>query len=188
MTQHKQKNNPHKDIEISKTTKNQSEDLVKKVQALENEIQEKNEIAKNSQIAYLHLKSDFDILQRQTQQKLENAEHDALIKVVKKFLPFIEDLRKSLFNINEEQRESPMGKGLEMMYTKILQSLHSLHIEPIESIGLTPDAEVHEPVSLQPTENPKLKGKIIQEFEQGFIYKDKERKIILQPAKVIVGE
>jgi molecular chaperone GrpE (heat shock protein) len=81
-----------------------------KIKELEDQLQEKDEIAKNSQINYLHLKADFDILQRQTQQKVENAERDALMKVVKEFLPFIENLRKSLINLSDEQKASPMGE------------------------------------------------------------------------------
>jgi molecular chaperone GrpE (heat shock protein) len=80
--------------------------LLNKIKELESQLQEKDEIAKNSQINYLHLKADFDILQRQTQQKIDNAERDAEIKVVKELLPFVENLRKSLFNLTDEQQES----------------------------------------------------------------------------------
>jgi molecular chaperone GrpE (heat shock protein) len=80
--------------------------LLNKIKELESQLQEKDEIAKNSQINYLHLKADFDILQRQTQQKVDNAERDAEIKVVKELLPFVENLRKSLLNLTEEQQAS----------------------------------------------------------------------------------
>lgn len=73
--------------------------LLNKIKELEAQLQEKEEIARNSQIAYLNLKADFDILQRQTQQKIETADRDAVLKVVKDLLPFIENLRKSLLNL-----------------------------------------------------------------------------------------
>jgi molecular chaperone GrpE (heat shock protein) len=82
--------------------------LLNKIKELESQLQEKDEIAKNSQINYLHLKADFDILQRQTQQKIDNAERDAEIKVVKELLPFVENLRKSLLNLTEEQQSSSL--------------------------------------------------------------------------------
>lgn len=84
--------------------------LIAKIAQLEKDLQEKDEIAKNSQIAYLHLKADFDILQRQTDQKIENANRDAKINIVKKLIPQLENLRKSLLNISDEQRETAMGK------------------------------------------------------------------------------
>lgn len=44
---------------------------------------------------------------------------------------------------------------------------------------MLPDSLMHEPVSVEPTEDEQLKGKIIKEFERGFFYeKDGEKKII----------
>ena len=140
----------------------------------------------NSQIAYLHLKSDFDILQRQTEQKILNANRDAIITVAKKFLPLVENLRKSLLNLSSEQQETSMGKGIKMMYDGFLKNLEALKIEAIPAIGLAPDPQFHEPVSMQATEDEALKGKIIQEFEQGFVFKDGEETLVLIPSKVIV--
>lgn len=162
--------------------------LLNKIKKLEAQLQEKEEIARNSQIAYLNLKADFDILQRQTQQKIETADRDAVLKVVKDLLPFIENLRKSLLNLSDEAKTSSMGQGLQMMYENLLKSLEKLKVKPIEAIGLAPDAQFHEPVSMQPTDDEKLKGKIIQEFEQGFIYESGEDKLVISPSKVIIGQ
>ena len=162
--------------------------LLNQIKKLENQLQEKEEIAKNSQIAYLHLKADFDILQRQNFQTTENAERNAVLKVVKEFLPFIENLRKSLLNLNQEQRDSTMGKGLQMMYNHFLKSLEKLKVKPIEAVGLEPNPQFHEPISMQVTEDKNLKGKIVQEFEQGFVYENGDEKIVISASKVIVGQ
>ena len=160
--------------------------LLNKIKELESQLQEKDEIAKNSQINYLHLKADFDILQRQTQQKIDNAERDAEIKVVKELLPFLENLRKSLLNLTEEQQASSLWEGIRMMYDNFIKSLEKLHIRPIEAIGLEPDAQFHEPVSMQPVEDKNLKWKIIQEFQQGFVYENNDEVIVITPSRVIV--
>ena len=161
-------------------------DLLSQVKDLTDQIKEKEEIAKNSQIAYLHLKSDFDILQRQTEQKIQNANRDAIITVAKKFLPLVENLRKSLLNLSPEQQETSMGKGIKMMYDGFLKNLEAIKIEAIPAVGLAPDPQFHEPVSMQTTEDEALKGKIIQEFEQGFVFKDGEETLVIIPSKVIV--
>ena len=160
--------------------------LLNKIKELESQLQEKDEIAKNSQINYLHLKADFDILQRQTQQKVDNAERDAEIKVVKELLPFVENLRKSLLNLTEEQQKTWMWEWLRMMYDNFIKSLEKLHIRPIEAIWLEPDAQFHEPVSMQPVEDKNLKWKIIQEFQQGFVYENNDDVIVISPSRVIV--
>ena len=162
--------------------------LLNKIKELEWQLKEKEEITKNSQVNYLHLKADFDILQRQTQQKMEKAERDAIIKVVKDFLPFIENLRKSLLNLTDDQKESSLWVGLQMMYENFLKSLEKLYIKPIDALGLEPDPQFHEPISMQPVDDESLKWKIVQEFQQWFIYdKQGEDTIILTPSKVIVG-
>ena len=135
----------------------------------------------------MHLKADFDILQRQTDQKIENANRDAKIKIVKKLIPQLENLRKSLLNLNDEQKEGTMGKGLLMMQEGFYKVLGEMGIEPIASMGLEPNPQFHEPVSMQPVNDEALKGKIVQEFEQGFVYKEGEEVIVLNPAKVVVG-
>ena len=160
--------------------------LLNKIKELENQLQEKDEIAKNSQINYLHLKADFDILQRQTQQKIDNAERDAEIKVVKELLPFVENLRKSLLNLTDDQKESSIWEGLRMMYDNFIKSLEKLHIKPIESVWLEPNPQFHEPVSMQPVDDKKLKWKIIQEFQQGFLYENNDEVIVISPSRVIV--
>lgn len=160
--------------------------LLNKIKELESQLQEKDEIAKNSQINYLHLKADFDILQRQTQQKIDNAERDAEIKVVKELLPFVENLRKSLLNLTEEQQSSSLWEWIRMMYDNFIKSLEKLHIKPIEALGLEPDAQFHEPVSVQPVDDENLKWKIIQEFQQGFVYEKDDEVIVISPSRVIV--
>ena len=161
--------------------------LLKKIQELEAQLKDKEEIAQKAQIAYLHLKNDFDLLSRQTQAKEKTMQQDSLIKVVKKILPFIENLRKSLETLTEEQKQEGLWRGVEMIYENSLKTLSELNVFPIESLGLEVDSQMHEPVSMMPTEDKKMKGKIISIFEQGFYYEKDEVKIVINPSKVIIG-
>jgi molecular chaperone GrpE len=105
---------------------------------------------------------------------------------VKELLPFVENLRKSLLNLTEEQQASWIGEGLRMMYDNFIKSLEKLHIKPIEAIWLEPDAQFHEPVSMQPVDDENLKWKIIQEFQQWFVYEKDDEVIVISPSRVIV--
>ena len=77
---------------------------------MEKEKKEFEEIAKRSQYDYLNLKTDFDRYQRQIKESSQNMEIESLLSVVKKFLPFIEDLRKSLETITDEHQHDPLTK------------------------------------------------------------------------------
>jgi molecular chaperone GrpE len=159
----------------------------KEITHLQAQLTEKEEIAKKAQIDYINLKADFDFLFRQTKTKEQSLEQDTIVKVVKKLIPFVEDLRKSLLHLTEEQKSEPLGKGVQMVYDKFLSALAELQIFPIESLGLEPDSLLHEPVSVQPIQDKKLKGKITQIFEQGFFLQTKEEKIVIFPSKVVIG-
>lgn len=91
-----------------------NEEMIEKLQAeikkLQAQLAEKDEIVKNAQLAYLRAKNDMEMIQRQSAMKAESMHQDLLIKIVKKLLPFVEDLRKSLENLSDEDKNSPMGK------------------------------------------------------------------------------
>ena len=163
-------------------------ELQAKIIQLEQEKKEIEEIAKRSQYEYINLKMDFDRYQRQMQESSKNMETDSLIAVVKKFLPFLEDLRKSLENITDEHMEDPLTKGVQMICYKFLRTLEGLHIKTIDAIWLVPDSFLHEPVSLEPVEDEALKWKIIKEFERGFVYEKNWDKKVIRASKVIVWQ
>ncbi len=170
-----------------------NEDIVEKLQAeikkLQAQLAEKDEIVKNAQLAYLRAKNDMEMIQRQSSMKAESMHQDLLIKIVKKLLPFVEDLRKSLETLSDEQKESTMWKWVQMVYDRFIKSLEGFSVFPIPSLNEVPDSMLHEPIGMQPTDNKELKWKIIQVFEQWFYYqKDNWDKITIFPSKVIIGQ
>ena len=88
------------------------EDLVQKLQSeirkLQAQLAEKDEIVKNAQLAYLRAKNDMEMIQRQSAMKAESMHQDLLVRIVKKLLPFVEDLRKSLETLSEDDKNSDM--------------------------------------------------------------------------------
>lgn len=81
-----------------------------KIQQLEKALQEQVEISKRAQHDYINLKWDFDRYMQNMKEKSASLEVDTLISVVKKFLPFVENLRKSLATIADDQKDSPFVK------------------------------------------------------------------------------
>ena len=170
-----------------------NEELIEKLQAeikkLQSQLAEKDEIVKNAQLAYLRAKNDMEMIQRQSAMKAESMHQDLLIKIIKKLLPFVEDLRKSLENLSDEDKDSPMWKWVQMVHDRFIKALEGFKVFPIPSLHESPDTLMHEPIWMQPTEDKKLKWKIIQVFEQGFYYqKDNWDKVTISPSKVIIWQ
>lgn len=134
------------------------------------------------------MKFDFDSYMRRNDEQSKTAKVDTLVDVVRKFTPFIDSLRQSLANIPADHADDILIQGVQMVYNKFISSLEGMGIKTIQSIGLTPDHELHEAVSALPTNDEAMKGKIIQEFEQGFIYDKGDVRKVVNTAKVVVGQ
>lgn len=177
------------EVKSDKNNEEMIENLQAEIKKLQAQLTEKDEIVKNAQLAYLRAKNDMEMIQRQSAMKAESMHQDLLIKIVKKLLPFVEDLRKSLENLSDEDKNSAMWEWVQMVYNRFIKALGDFNVFPIPSLHETPDTMVHEPIWMQPTDNKKLKWKIIQVFEQGFYYqKENWDKVTIFPSKVIIGQ
>ena len=96
------------DVKSDKDNEEMIEHLEAEIKKLQAQLAEKDEIVKNAQLAYLRTKNDMEMIQRQSAMKAESMHQDLLIKIVKKLLPFVEDLRKSLETLSDEDKNSAM--------------------------------------------------------------------------------
>lgn len=175
--------------EEESSQENNTTALLAEIAKLQSQLAEKDEIIKNAQLAYIRTKNDMDMLQRQSAIKAETMQQDTLIKIIKKIIPFVENLRKSLATLTDEQKQSAMGQWVEMVYKNFIKALAELSIYEIPTLHEAPDSKFHEPIGMLPAEDKKLKWKIIQIFEQGFFYQNKNwEKITINPSKVIIWE
>ena len=177
------------EVKADKDNEEMIEQLQAEIKKLQAQLAERDEIVKNAQLAYLRAKNDMEMIQRQSAMKAESMHQDLLVKIIKKLLPFVEDLRKSLETLSEEDKNSDMWKWVQMIYNRFIKALEEFNVFPIPSLHETPDTLMHEPIGMQPTDDKKLKWKIIQVFEQGFYYqKENWDKVTIFPSKVIIGQ
>ncbi len=164
------------------------ESLQARVKELERKLADAEQITKKAQSDYIHMKFDFDSYMRRNDEQAKTMKVDTLVEVVKKFTPFIDSLRKSLENIPAEHTEDPLVQGVQMVYNKFISTLDMMGIKAIQSIWQEPNIELHEAVSAMPVTDDTQKGKIIQEFEKGFVYDKGDVRKVVNTAKVVVGQ
>ncbi len=172
----------------SKSKSKKEYNLTIELEKLQKQYQEQSEIAMKAQRDYINLKFDFDRFQKQVQEKERDWEINYIISSTKKFLPFVEDLRKSLGNIPKDKRSDPLAQWVQLIYDNFLKTLESINVFQIKAIGLEPDPVLHEPVSIMSIDDRKMKWKIIQEFERWFVYKKDDKQVVISTSKVIVGQ
>ena len=91
--------------------------------------------------------------------------------VVEKILPVVDNFERGLKSIPEEEKESPVASGMEMIYKQLMTVLTDLGVTPIEAVGQEFDPNLHNAV--MHVENEDLGENIIaEEFQKGYKYKD----------------
>ncbi len=155
---------------------------------LQKKLKDTEEIAKKAQYDYIMLKSEFDSFVRRVEGDNKEAKVQQLVDLVKKLTPIIDQLGQSVSHTPAELEDNTWAAGVKLTYDNAIKTLQWLGISLIPTIGYEPDMELHEPLSVQPTDDESLKGKIIQEFQPWYVYEKDGIKKVVSAAKVIVGQ
>lgn len=163
------------------------QELIETIHKLERKLDEQQTIAKRAQSDYFQLKMDMDSLVSRTTKQQSTATVDSMVKVWKKIFPMITQLKQTVDWLSDEIKETQWGSGVVLVLKKMMHSLESLNIYPIETQQWNdPDINKHIPISTEPTDNKKLKWKILKQVEQWYYYNDETTEKVIIPAKVIV--
>lgn len=133
---------------------------------------------------YVRLYADFDnARKRMAKEKLElilTASKD----VVKDILPVLDDFERAQKAVANSTDVNAVKEGLNLVHTKLTNTLSSKGLKAMEAIGKDFDVEHHEAITEIPAPTPEQAGKVIDEVEKGYFLNDK----IIRFAKVIVGK
>lgn len=133
---------------------------------------------------YVRLYADFDnARKRMAKEKLElilTASKD----VVKDLLPVLDDFERAQKAVANSTDVNAVKEGLNLVHTKLVNTLSSKGLKAMEAIGTDFDVNHHEAITEIPAPTPEQEGKVIDEAEKGYFLNDK----IIRFAKVIVGK
>lgn len=171
-------------------------DVFKKNKAEDAEFEEEKTDPKDIEIAelkkelddlrdkYVRLYADFDnAKKRMAKEKLElilTASKD----LVKDILPVLDDFERAQKAVANSTDVAAVKEGLNLVHTKLVNTLASKGLKPMETIGKDFDVEHHEAITEIPVPTPEQTGKVVDEVEKGYFLNDK----IIRFAKVIVGK
>ncbi len=92
---------------------------------LEAKIKDLEEVAKKAQYDYVMLKYDFDSYQRRVEQDAKDNKSQALIDIMKKFLPVIDQLSYSVDHMPEDMKGNTFADGVKLVYDNAMKTLAS---------------------------------------------------------------
>jgi molecular chaperone GrpE len=132
---------------------------------------------------YLRLYSEFENFRRRTaREKLEMIQ-GANEELLKSLLPVMDDFERAEKAF--QATESKELEGFLLIYNKFRKTLEQAGVKPMElEPGAAFDSDVHDAITQIPAPEEKLKGKIVDVVEKGFLLNDK----VIRHAKVVVGQ
>ena len=152
------------------------------VNALEGLIAERDQLAAEKadlQDRLLRARAEFDNARRRTDRERLEYTQFAAMDLVRELLPILDDFERAL---KVETADLEYAKGVELIYSRMAETLRKIGLEPIETAGKLFDPNLHQAVERVQTETEPDQA-ILGEFQRGYNFKGK----LLRPAMVKVA-
>lgn len=91
------------------------------------------------------LAAEYDNFRKRTQKEKERIYIDALVDVVGKFLPVVDNLERAVTAAEQEENKGIL-EGINLIYKQTMDALDKLGVKPIEAVGTCFDPEIHNAV------------------------------------------
>jgi molecular chaperone GrpE len=127
----------------------------------------------------LRRQAEFDNFRKRTEKERSDYLQYAGMELVRDMLPILDDFDRAL---KVEGGNPDYTKGVEMIYSRMYETLKKLGLEPIETAGKTFDPHLHQAVERVETKDSP-DGTILGEFQRGYHFKGK----LLRPSMVKVA-
>ncbi|MEM6360414.1 MAG: nucleotide exchange factor GrpE [Bacteroidota bacterium] len=174
----KTEDNSEQDVSSNENGESPKADTKSELEVLQDELSE-------SKDKYLRLYSEFENFRRRTaKEKLEMVQtaNEGLISDLLSVIDDFERAEKS-FKDNDSDIKA-LKEGLDLISGKFKKILEQKGLKTMEhKQGSDFDPEFHEAITQIPAPKKKLKGKIVDVIEKGYLLKDK----VVRYAKVVIG-
>lgn len=172
-----EKNEAHADEHANKKTKHKKD----KNEVLLQELGEKlAEITDK----HLRLQAEFDNFRKRTMKEKADLIKWGGESVLINILPVVDDFERALISLKDVPDDDAGKKGTQLIYNKFSEFLKQNNIKEIEAINQDFDVDMHEAITKIPAPDEKLKGKVVDVLQKGYLLNDK----VIRFAKVVIGE
>ena len=93
-------------------------------------------------------------------------------------------LERAMQTMEKATDVAAVREGVELIYTKFLQTLEQNGVKPIPTDGQSLDTDFHEAIALIDAPSEEQKGKILDCVQKGYTLNDK----VIRHAKVVIGK
>ena len=133
---------------------------------------------------YLRLLAEYDNYRKRTLKEKMEMVKGAGTEILLNFLPVADNMERAKKSIDESQDVESLKEGINLIFKNLSDFLKARGVKEIDAVGKDFDTDLHEAITKIPAPEKKLKGKIVDIIEKGYMLNDK----VLRFAKVVIGE
>ena len=115
--------------------------------------------------------AEFANFRKRTSKEKEQMFSMGEKSVIEKMLPVVDNFERGLAAVPENEKDSAIVSGMEMVYKQLIKQLEDLGVKPIEAVGKEFDPNFHNAV-MQVESDEFETGVVAQEFQKGYTYHD----------------
>ncbi len=132
----------------------------------------------------LYKTAEFDNYRKRTLKEKAELILNGGEKAITAILPIIDDMERAIDNGAKTDDPVVLREGMELIYHKMMKTLETLGVKPIETQDADFNTDIHEAVAMVPGMGDDKKGKVIDCLQKGYQLNDK----VIRHAKVAVGQ
>ena len=121
---------------------------------------------------YIRLVADFDNYRRRTTQEKSELADYTLANMFTRLLPVVDNFERALAAAEVNEQIKGYLKGMEMVYTQLMECLNKEGLAVIQAVGEPFDPKKHEAIMTVATDEVE-EDTVIEELQKGYTFKDK---------------
>lgn len=150
----------------------------------EDKIAELGEKLQEMQDKHLRLQAEFDNFRRRTIKEKADLIKSGGESVLVNILPVIDDFERALDSLKDLADDDAGKMGTALIYIKFEEFLKQNNVKEIGALHQDFDVDLHEALTKIPAPEEKLKGKVVDVIQKGYLLNEK----VIRFAKVVIGE
>jgi molecular chaperone GrpE len=154
------------------------------VEKLKIEAEEKDARLKEYINAYKEKNAQTDELRIRLQRENETRLDQFKANLFARLVPILDNLRRAEDSAKASSDYESLKQGINMVINQFVQELKNNEVQVVETSGMKFDPNMHEAFMVADTDDPEQDNIILEELEQGYLFKEK----LIKAAKVKVAK